>query len=309
MAVRKSDADKASIVLFAFILGKVIADGFDSVKKLPPTVVPPRFVMAPAAVVAPVPPLATGRDPVTPVVRGSPVAFVKTPEAGVPKAGVISTGLVNVLLASVSVPANVDKIPVVGKVTDVVAVDVNVVAKAPDVVKLPPKVIVLPVLATPVPPLAPATTPVTLVALPEATALVTNAVVATCVVLSPAVAVGAKGVPVNVGDAKGAFASKAVCKPLVLAIDNAPSAIAVALPTLVTTPVKFAFVVTVAALPVMLPAIGLVTVKLVSVPTLVKLDPVTVDFKVVPPNSSAVDVNTAVGDDQTKAPDPVVVKI
>jgi undecaprenyl phosphate-alpha-L-ara4N flippase subunit ArnF len=39
-----------------FTLGKVIADGFDSVKKLPPTVVPPRFVLAPAAVVAPVPP-------------------------------------------------------------------------------------------------------------------------------------------------------------------------------------------------------------------------------------------------------------
>jgi hypothetical protein len=159
MAVRKSDADKASIVLFAFILGKVIADGFVNVKKLPPTVVPPRFVIAPAAVVAPVPPLATGRDPVTPVVSGSPVAFVKTPEAGVPKAGVVSTGLVNVLLVNVSAPANVDKVPVVGKVTDVVAVDVNVVAKAPDVVKLPPKVIVLPVLSTPVPPLAPGSMP------------------------------------------------------------------------------------------------------------------------------------------------------
>ena len=35
-----------------------------------------------------------------------------------------------------------------------------------------------------------------------ATAVVTNAVVATCVVLVPAVAVGAAGVPVKVGDAK-----------------------------------------------------------------------------------------------------------
>ena len=45
----------------------------------------------------------------------------------------------------------------------------------------------------------------------------------------------------------------AVCKPFVLAIDNAPSAIAVAFPVLVTTPVKFALVVTVAAFPVILP--------------------------------------------------------
>ena len=60
-------------------------------------------------------------------------------------------------------------------------------------------------------------------------------------------------VPVNIGEASGAFKSKAVCKPLVLAIDKAPSAIAVALPTLVTGPVKFALVVTVAALPEILP--------------------------------------------------------
>lgn len=33
-----------------------------------------------------VPPLAMGKRPVTPVVRGSPVALVKTPEAGVPSA-------------------------------------------------------------------------------------------------------------------------------------------------------------------------------------------------------------------------------
>ena len=49
------------------------------------------------------------------------------------------------------------------------------------------------------------------------------------------------------------MASNSVCKPVVLAIDKAPSAIAVAFPTLVTGPVKFAFVVTVAALPAMLP--------------------------------------------------------
>lgn len=66
-------------------------------------------------------------------------------------------------------------------------------------------------------------------------------------------------VPVNVGDARGAFASRAVCNPDVFAIESAASAIAVAFPVDVTTPVKLALVVTVAALPVTLHAIGLVT--------------------------------------------------
>jgi hypothetical protein len=43
--------------------------------------------------VIPVPPLATGKVPVTPVVRGRPVKFVATPEAGVPNAGVTKVGL------------------------------------------------------------------------------------------------------------------------------------------------------------------------------------------------------------------------
>jgi len=55
----------------------------------------------PVDVVTPVPPLATGRVPVTPVDSGSPVAFVSTPDAGVPSAGVVSTGLVKVLLVKV----------------------------------------------------------------------------------------------------------------------------------------------------------------------------------------------------------------
>ena len=45
------------------------------------------------------------------------------------------------------------------------------------------------------------------------------------------------------------LASIAACSPEVFAIESAASAIAVALPTLVTTPVRLAFVVTVAALP------------------------------------------------------------
>ena len=42
--------------------------------------------------VMPVPPLATGRVPVTPVVKGRPVAFVKTAAEGVPRAGVTNVG-------------------------------------------------------------------------------------------------------------------------------------------------------------------------------------------------------------------------
>jgi len=80
---------------------------------------------------------------------------------------------------------------------------------------------------------------------------ITKAVVAICVVFVAAAAVGAVGVPVRAGEARGALASSAVCSPEVLAIERAVSAIAVALPTLVTTPVKLAFVVTVAAFPEM----------------------------------------------------------
>ena len=64
----------------------------------------------------------------------------------------------NVLLVKVSDPANVAKVPVVGNVTEVLAVDARVVVKAPEVVRFPPIVIVLPVLATPVPPYCPVTT-------------------------------------------------------------------------------------------------------------------------------------------------------
>ncbi len=45
--------------------------------------------------VLPVPPLAAGKVPVTPVERGKPVAFVSVRELGVPKAGVTSVGLVD----------------------------------------------------------------------------------------------------------------------------------------------------------------------------------------------------------------------
>ena len=45
-------------------------------------------------------------SPSTPVDIGSPVAFVRTPEAGVPSAGAVIVGDVKVLFVSVSVPAS-----------------------------------------------------------------------------------------------------------------------------------------------------------------------------------------------------------
>jgi hypothetical protein len=71
---------------------------------------------------------------------------------------------------------------------------------------------------------------------------------------------------------------------LILAVITASVAIVVALPVLVTSPVRLALVVTVAALPVTLPAIGAVTVKVASVPTDVKVDPTTAAGKEVPVN-------------------------
>ena len=48
--------------------------------------VPNTFAPEPVLVVTPVPPLATGNVPVTPVVKGSPVQLVSVPLEGVPKA-------------------------------------------------------------------------------------------------------------------------------------------------------------------------------------------------------------------------------
>lgn len=65
----------------------------------------------------PVPPLPTPRVPVTPVVKGKPVALVNTPEAGVPSAGVVKVGEVRVLPVSVCVAPRVTTVSVTaGKV-------------------------------------------------------------------------------------------------------------------------------------------------------------------------------------------------
>ena len=75
----------------------------DGVPRAPPltTKAPADPTLTPRAVatlvpkdVMPVPPLATGNVPVTPVVRGKPVALVNVTDDGVPSAGVVSVGLV-----------------------------------------------------------------------------------------------------------------------------------------------------------------------------------------------------------------------
>jgi hypothetical protein len=60
---------------------------------------------------SPVPPLATGSVPVTPVPKTRPVAFVRTAALGVPRFGVVNTGLVSVSPAIVvNVPPNVSDV-------------------------------------------------------------------------------------------------------------------------------------------------------------------------------------------------------
>jgi hypothetical protein len=69
-------------------------------------------------VVTPVPPLATGKVPVTPVVSGSPVAFVSTAEEGVPSAGVVRVGLVRVgLVANTNAPVPVSSVTAARKLS------------------------------------------------------------------------------------------------------------------------------------------------------------------------------------------------
>ena len=119
-------------------------------------------------VAVPIPPLATGNTPETPLVKGRSVAFVNVTALGVPK-----FGETKVLFDKVSVPAKVAKVPIRGSVTFVVFVAFNVVSKAPVVTKLPPNLMVLSVLSQPVPPFLPNTIPDTFKAFPPEIALAT----------------------------------------------------------------------------------------------------------------------------------------
>ena len=92
----------------------------------------------PVEVVTPVPPLATGNVPVTPVVRGKPVPLVRTTALGVPSAGVVRVGLVNVRPAIVVTvaPEAIDVDPNVGAEYEV---DVPQDEVVPSVVKYFPE--------------------------------------------------------------------------------------------------------------------------------------------------------------------------
>jgi len=67
----------------------------------------PITILLAVRVLAPVPPLATGRVPVTPVVRGRPVALDSTAADGVPRLGVVRTGLVE--NTTLPVPVSLDR--------------------------------------------------------------------------------------------------------------------------------------------------------------------------------------------------------
>jgi hypothetical protein len=63
----------------------------------------PKAVLALDAVLEPVPPLATAKLPVTPVVSGKPVQLVKVPAEGVPMLGVVKEGLTKSALVAIAV--------------------------------------------------------------------------------------------------------------------------------------------------------------------------------------------------------------
>jgi hypothetical protein len=76
IAERNVAASRAETVLSALNLGNVIADGFVNVNMLLPTVVAPRFVLAPVFVVDPVPPFAIAKVPARVTAPVVPVAGV-----------------------------------------------------------------------------------------------------------------------------------------------------------------------------------------------------------------------------------------
>lgn len=188
----------------------------------------------------PLPRLVTGRLPVTPVVKGRPVALVRTPLVGVPRRGVTSVGLVAKTLAPVPVSSvrAADKLAELNDPNDV-ALPTDVTA--PVRLALVMTVAALPTLVTP---------PVKLALV--VTLLAVNAV-AVPVMLVPT---NALGVPsAGVTSVGLVFITKVVPVPVWLAM-------LVALPTDVIGPVRLALAVTLpavspAAVPVMLVAVML----------------------------------------------------
>jgi len=114
----------------------------------------PEIVSVEAALFAiPVPPLAAPKIPVTPVVKGSPVALVNTRAEGVPRAGVTNTGDVAVITPVTTTPPE----PAWMVVVEVVFVEpITIVLTAAPVPMLivlavtPLPIVIPPVLATPI---------------------------------------------------------------------------------------------------------------------------------------------------------------
>ena len=81
-----------SVPLVGAVIIVPVVSAIDVMSVLAPDAAAVRFVRAEPALFAPVPPLATGSSPVTPVARGKPVALVNVTTDGVPRLGVVNTG-------------------------------------------------------------------------------------------------------------------------------------------------------------------------------------------------------------------------
>ena len=113
-AIDKNDGTEAATLV-------TVPNGFDAQDVSVPSVVRyfPLFpvwlganaLKAALAVVCPVPPLRIGKVPVTPVVRGKPVALVSVTDVGVPSKGVTNVGLV----ANTSDPVPVSSVTAASK--------------------------------------------------------------------------------------------------------------------------------------------------------------------------------------------------
>ena len=181
---------------------------------------------------------------------GAVIATLLTEVAeATPRAGVVMVGAVSVLLVKVSVPTKVASVPDVGKVTFVAPLDVNVIGFAPDVANVLPSArvnvaaLLGAVIATLFTEVAEAT-PIIGVIKVGVLALTTSPV--------PIVEISST-TPVPISDRPSTLLVLIFC---ILLSVTAPAVIVVVLLfELVTSPAKLALVVTVAALPLILPTI------------------------------------------------------
>ena len=175
--------------------------------------------------------------------------FTEVAEA-TPRVGAVKIGAVSVLLVKVSVPTKVASVPDVGKVTFVAPLDVNVIGFAPDVAN------VLPSARVNVAALLGAVIATLFTEVAEATPIIG--------VIKVGVLALTTAPPVPVIEISSTTPAPTVVRPnnvlvlifCILLSVTAPAVIVVVLLfELVTSPAKLALVVTVAALPLILPTI------------------------------------------------------